>query len=167
MSTNPLRLLSLLILLALAGCDTYDFRVNDTVVYTPAALFRDYEVADPALAACLEQAIVDNKISTALGLETLNCSHAGITSLLGLETFTGLTQLKLSSNDILNIVPLERLTALRELHLNSNKIVDPVPLYELPALEQLNLSGNPGLQCPAPGALVVVTTLKLPRHCRS
>ncbi|MEJ2520273.1 MAG: hypothetical protein P8Y91_08020 [Desulfuromonadales bacterium] len=165
MPHGPRFSLACLALLTLAACGRYDVTVNDKVVYTPRPLFADFAVPDDALRACLEQAIDDGRITAASELSTLNCSHAGIESLEGLGTFTGISRLKLSSNRIRNLNELARLTVLEELFLDDNQVVDPVPLYELPALYRLDLSGNPGLQCPASGALLRVENLKLPAHC--
>ena len=152
-------------LLLLAACESYDFKVNDKVVYSPAPLFSDYEIADQPLGDCLQQAIADNVVTGPSQLDTLNCSHAGISDLSGLATFTGLTSLKLSSNSIRNLVELGALNGLQELILDNNQIIDPVPLYQLPALQILDLSGNPALQCPQNNGLLRVTTLTLPAHC--
>lgn len=157
--------LATLILLSL-GCSDLDFKVNDRVVYSPRPLFSDFELADPALQACVEQAIADQKVTLAIELHTLNCSHAGISSLEGLERFTGLQQLKLSANDIRNLAPLGKLSSLEALYLDNNQVVDPVPLYELLSLATLDLSGNGSLQCPAGNALFRLDELILPRHCK-
>lgn len=155
-----------LLLLLLSACESYDFTVNDKVVYRPQPLFTDFEVPDPALRACLEQAISDNVVSAPSQLDTLNCSQAGITDLTGIATFTGLSSVKLSSNKIRNLVELGALTTLQQLYLDDNDVVDPVPLYQLPALGFVDLSGNPGLQCPRNNGLLRVETVILPRHCR-
>ena len=155
-----------LILLALAGCDKYDIKVNDRVVFTPRPLFSDFTIADTALAACIEQAIVDRNITSAAELSALNCSHAGIKDLAGIATFTGLTQLKLSANEIRNLVELAQLSLLQDVYLDENQVVDPVPLYQLPALNTLDLSGNAKLQCPAASAFVRLEKLTLPEHCQ-
>jgi len=153
-------------LLLLSACENYDFKVNEKVVYRPQPLFTDFEVADPALRTCLEQAISDNVVTAASQLDTLNCSRAGISDLTGLAIFTGLSSVKLSSNNIRNLVELGALTTLQTLYLDNNQVVDPVPLYQLPALGFLDLSGNPGLQCPRNNGLLRVETVILPRHCR-
>ena len=150
----------------LAGCETYDITVNDRLVYTPEQLFTDYKIEDSALSECVDQVIVDAKITSANKLTTLNCSHSTISSLAGLATFTGLTRLKLSSNDIRNLLELQALTSLQELYLDNNVIVDPVPLYDLTQLQVLDLSGNATLQCPNTGAMLGIEALELPAHCR-
>ena len=158
--------LGCLALILLAACENYDFKVNEKVVYSPAPLFSDFDVADEALRGCLEQAIEDKGVRAAAQLSALNCSHAGIEDLSGLATFTGVVTLKLSSNNIRNLVELGTISQLQELYLDDNRVVDPVPLYELPALRYLDLSGNPQLQCPANAAFLRVKTVILPEHCR-
>ena len=152
--------------LLLAACENYDFKVNERVVYSPRPLFTDFEVTDPALRACLEQAIADGVVTAAAQLKSLNCSHAGIKDLAGLSIFTGLNSLKLSSNKVRNLMELGSLTSLLDLYLDDNDIVDPVPLYQLPALQVLDLSGNPQLQCPGGAAFLRLESVTLPQHCR-
>ncbi|MFT7048756.1 MAG: hypothetical protein ACJAZE_001146 [Halioglobus sp.] len=149
----------------LIGCAGYDFTVNDKLIYSPKTLFNDFNTPDTGLSTCLEQAIVDAKISEANALKHLNCSHAGIQTLEGLETFTGLVQLKLSANKIRNLAPLVSLVHLQELYLDDNAVVDPVPLYPLPALHTLNLDSNTVLQCPEETAFADMLSLTLPDHC--
>jgi len=150
----------------LAGCESYDVTVNDRLVYTPKPLFSDYTIDDSALLECVDQAIIDAKITGAGQLTTLNCSHSAISSLAGLATFSGLTRLKLSSNDIRNLLELQALKGLQELYLDNNVIVDPVPLYDLTQLRVLDLRGNATLQCPGAGAMLGIEELELPAHCR-
>ncbi len=152
-------------LVLLVGCASYDFTVNDKLVYSPKTLFTDFDTPDPNLNNCLEQAIVDAKISEASALKRLNCSHAGIETLQGLEAFTGLVQLKLSSNKIRNLAPLVGFIHLQALFLDDNIVVDPVPLYPLPALRMLDLSSNAVLQCPEVAAFAELKSLTLPKHC--
>lgn len=153
-------------LIMLAACQGYDFRINDKVVYTPDPLFSDFEAPDPALRACLEQAISDGSITAVQKMSSLNCSHAGIENLEGLGTFEGISALRLSSNNIRNLVEISRLLALEELYLDNNAIIDPVPLSRLAALRHLDLSGNSALQCPRSGSFEQLETLILPQHCR-
>lgn len=154
-----------LLLILSAGCGPYDIKVNDTVVFTPAPLYTDFDIADSALRECLEQAVLDQSITAPAQLQTLSCSHAGIVDLDGLAVFTGLTQLKLSSNQVRNLVELASLSMLQDLYLDGNNIVDPVPLYQLAALRTLDLSGNDELQCPVTSALLQIEELTLPQHC--
>ncbi len=149
-----------------AACGSYDFTINDKVVYTPDPLFSDFDVPDPALRECIREAINDAKATNASEVSSLSCAEAGVKTLAGLSTFTELEQLTLSSNNIVNISELAALTVLQVVYLDNNQIVDPVPLYELPALHRLDLSSNPGLICPPPGSLMRVSDVTLPTHCR-
>lgn len=159
-------MIMLAMLSCMAGCGNYDFKVNEKVVYTPQPLFSDFAISDPALRACVEQAIIDQKVVEANQLLILNCSNAGISALDGLEIFTGLRQLKLSANAIRNLMALATMSSLESLYLDDNEVVDPVPLYELLSLRNLDLSGNAQLQCPAGNALFQVEDVTLPEHCR-
>ncbi len=149
----------------LSACNSYDFTVNDRVVFSPKPLFTDYEVADGALSDCVEQAIADAHVSAAAQLSVLNCSHAGVSSLAGLGTFTGIIQLKLSANNIADLSHLEPLSSLENLYLDNNQVVDPTPLFELLSLRVLDLTGNKGLRCPTKNALLRVEETRLPKHC--
>lgn len=152
-------------LLLLAACQSYDFTLNDKIVYTPKPLFDDYDIVDPALASCVQQAIADARVSSASQLSALNCSNAGIVQLDGLALFTGLRQLKLSANAITDISELAQLSAVTDLYLDQNQITDALPLAQLPSLQQLDLSANPGLRCPDRNALLRVAQLTLPDRC--
>ena len=156
--------LSLLTLL-LASCGSYDFKVNDRVVFSPKPLFTDYEITDEALSNCVKQAIADNQVSSPAQLSVLNCSHAGVVSLAGLEIFTGLSQLKLSANQIVDLTPLATLSSLEDLYLDQNQVVDSTPLFELLSLRSVDLTGNPGLRCPSAASLLRVEDIRLPKHC--
>ena len=153
-------------LLLIAACESYDFSVNDNLVYSPKPLFKDFEATDSALQQCLEQAVVDGKISSASELRTLNCSHAGVSGLEGIELFTGISKLKLSSNNIRDISPLASLTILEVVMLDDNQLIDTTPLVQLPVLAELNLAGNDELLCPSGSKLMTVKILSLPRHCK-
>ena len=157
--------LAFLVLILISACESYDFRVNEKLVYSPKPLFSDFVVPDTALAACLEQAIKDGKITSASELALLNCSHAGVNQLTGLEAFTGLSQLKLSANSIADISPLASLTSLEILLLDNNQVIDATPLIELPALQVLNMAENSALLCPAAASFITVKNLSLPAHC--
>lgn len=157
--------LAFLLLISISACESYDFRVNDNLVYSPKPLFTDFAVPDTALFACLEQAIKDGKVSSASELALLNCSHAGVKRLTGLEAFTGLSQLKLSANTISDISPLAALTSLEILLLDNNQVIDTTPLIELPALQVLNMAENEALLCPAAASFITVKNLSLPAHC--
>ena len=152
-------------LTVLTACESYDFTVNEKLIYTPKKLFNDFDAPDEPLRQCIEQAVIDNKITAAKELTLLNCSHAGITNLAGLEQFTSLIQLKLSSNKIRNLSPITALINLETLYLDDNVVVDPVPLYKLSTLRILDLSDNAPLQCPGNVAFAALESIQLPDHC--
>jgi hypothetical protein len=154
-----------LLALLLTACGSYDFTVNDRVVYTPDPLFTDFQVPDKALRECLREAINDQKATSANALSSLSCSEAGIENLAGLSTFTELEQLTLSSNNIADISELGALTVLQVLYLDNNQIIEAVPLYQLPTLRLVDLSSNPHLLCPVSGSLMRVSDVTLPSHC--
>ncbi|MFT4825643.1 MAG: Leucine-rich repeat (LRR) protein [Halioglobus sp.] len=153
------------IVLFLAACGSYDFTINEKLVYTPKPLFSDYTATDTALQSCLEQAVAEAKATRAADLEILNCAHAGITDLEGLEVFSGISRLKLSSNALTSIAPLAALSNLEVLHLDNNQIVDLRPLLELQVLRELNLSDNSDLLCSSAAGLIAIETVTLPKHC--
>ena len=165
--TNRFRscLICLFVLLPTA-CNSYDFTINDRVVYTPDPLFTDFSVPDKALRECLREAINDQKATSASALASLSCSDAGIETLAGLSTFTELEQVTLSSNNIVDISELGTLTVLQVLYLDNNQIIEAVPLYQLPTLRLVDLSSNPHLLCPNSGSLMRVEDVTLPSHCQ-
>ncbi|MFC3155439.1 leucine-rich repeat domain-containing protein [Gilvimarinus japonicus] len=131
----------------LSGCESYDVSINDNVVYTPKPLLRDVNVADSNLASCIKQTISDDKITRAVDLTRLRCTHAGIVTLAGIETFYGLVQLDLGDNAITDVKPLEKLGRLQVALLGENHISSAEPLLRLIKLVELDLEGNPIADC--------------------
>ena len=163
-------IVSVLLASVLVNCgnlDQYDITLNDRTLYTPRNLFEDYYLPDVALSNCVTQAIEDAQVFVAGGLEILNCSEAGIESLLGLSRFNGLKRLKLTDNDIRNLVELSKLTQLEELRLKSNNVVDIVPLTVLPSLNFVSLDDNPTLQCHSLVRFRGEVEVIAPEHCSS
>ncbi len=159
-----------LCLLSLSSCSQlkkYDVTFNDSTLYSPQPLFSEYRIADQGLATCVEQAIEDFEVYTEAGLEVLNCSNAGISSLIGLSQFRNLKRLKLSGNDIRNLVELSVMTNLVEVQVDGNNIVDSVPLTALPSIKDVNLAHNPALQCPGLMRFPAHVRIVFPEHCRS
>jgi len=130
-----------------SGCKNYSFSVNDKTIYTPAGIFKNYQIADAALADCVAQTIIDLNITRAEDLTRLNCAHAGIKSLKGLDKFFALTDLNLSENQIQDISHLNKLGRLEILLLQKNKISHTEPLLNLLHLRQVNLSDNSVKDC--------------------
>ena len=143
MGEHDCRLLPLLALLLVGACADYEFSVNDKLVYTPLPLFSDYLLPDTGLQDCVRQTISDEKITRAELLQALNCSHAGIRSLEGLESFT----------------------ELHTLNLGNNQLSDASPLNTLNKLQRVSLEGNPDLDCNSVDGSRDWPELRLPQHC--
>ena len=141
------KICALLIATTLIGCKTYSVSVNDNVVYTPLPLFKEFTIADSHLGACIEQTIIDNKITKASELKQLNCSNAGITTLAGLETFSSIEELNLAENAITSASPLTKLGMLQVLILRKNNLTSAEPLLQLLHLRELDISENEKLGC--------------------
>jgi Leucine-rich repeat (LRR) protein len=153
----------------ISACADYRYTINDNVVYTPDPLFADYELADAGLERCVQQYIGDNAITAAAQLEELNCSHAGITSLAGLQVFNGLQRLKLSTNTIADVAPLADMEQLIELRIDDNALIDLNPLRGLPLLSYLDVRGNKQLRCSTLALLEQMPEIKVepPKHCQT
>ncbi len=131
----------------LAGCSKYQMTVNDAVVYTPPTIITDFKTSDPRLKNCLDQAIEDRKATDFGDITRLICSHAGLTSLKGLEAFYNLKQLNLSHNQLTNLEPIKFLSKLELLLLEDNQLSTASELLNLPKLQQVKLANNPQLEC--------------------
>lgn len=155
----------------LIGCKNYSVSLNDKTVYTPAPLFTDYQIADAKLNDCVEQTIYDLHITTAADLTRLNCSNAGIKSLIGLDKFFALTELNLANNNLSDISEIANLGRLEVLLLNTNAIKQASPLLHLLHLQQLDMSGNSSVDCKdlyqlADNLREQKPDLKFPEHCK-
>ena len=155
----------LVIIGLLSACGSYDFTLNAKLLKRPQQLFTDYRIDDKHLHRCIKQAIFDNKISQASELEDLNCSHAGIISISGLEGFSHLKRVKLSHNKIGNIDNIRTLQKLEVLHISHNRILDFLPTLSLAQLQELDVSNNPNLKCPIKLQLKNIRKVILPKHC--
>lgn len=138
---------SLLASLLLGGCKQYSVSLNDNVVYTPPSIFKDYQLGDAQLFACVQQTIYDRHITRAEELEILNCSNAGIKSLAGLDKFFALKELNLAENNLTDISAVGNLGRLETLKLNDNQISSGAPLLYLLHLKSLDIKNNPQLDC--------------------
>lgn len=131
----------------ITGCKSYSVSLNNTVVYTPPSLFKDFTIADTHLRACVEQTIIDKHITKAGDLKQLNCSNAGIASLAGLEKFYAIEQLNLSENALQSIAQLSNFSQLKVLILRKNNLTSAEPLLRMLALRELDISENAKLDC--------------------
>jgi len=124
----------LVICALLTACADYSFNINNNPVYTPPRLFTDFAITDPELRDCIQQTISDQKITASEDLESLTCSHAGVTSLDGISQFSRLTRINLRSNQIENVDELLQLTYLEELDISDNQIESCQALSQLEAV---------------------------------
>jgi Leucine-rich repeat (LRR) protein len=154
-------------LMLLGACADYQFTINERVVYTPEPPFADYNIDDSALHECVKQTVLDNSITAANQLTELNCSHAGVNTLSGIEAFSHLERLKLSNNTITDLAPLATLARLQALHIEDNQIRSVMPLRGLDDLNYLNVRGNPTLICVQLDHFAGIQglTLERPKHC--
>ncbi len=138
-------LLSIITILALLSCERYQLTLNEREIYTPAILFSDFQILDPALRTCVTQAISDQKISKPEDLKLLNCSYAAIIQLDGLERFTKIETVNFSNN----------------------KLADIKPLMFFGDLKRLDLRGNSGLSCKDLRSLEILLAADLlkPQSC--
>lgn len=169
---RPALLAVVAVLGLLSACSHYDVSINDNVLYTPKPLLTDYQVADTHLADCIGQTISDDKVTRAIDLKRLRCTHAGIETLAGIEAFYGLVQLDLGDNAIANVAPLEKLSQLEMLRLSNNQIVSAEPLLRLIKLIDLDLEENPIADCRDILQLKQAVQsnnglLLAPQHCRA
>lgn len=159
---------SLVLAFGLTACSRYQMTFNEAVMYSPQGLLTDFQTEDPNLRNCLDQMIQDGKFTSFAEVTRLICSHAGLTSLKGLEAFTHLREVNLENNRISSILPLQYLSKLEVVILNDNQLAQVPELLTLPALKEVKLENNPALAC---GDLQQLqqnssTKLQLPQQCR-
>lgn len=129
----------------LQSCDRYLITFNEQPIHQPTSLLTNFSLDDPSLEACIKQTVKDLTIKHREQLTRLQCSHAGITSLAGIDQFPYLVELNLSNNMLSNISPLLLLVN----------------------LERIDLSGNPAIKCEDIKSLAnrITVDLKLPHNC--
>ena len=116
----------------LLSCSDYEITLNDQPLQLRKPVSIAFTVSDSSLSRCLIETL---KVQNAIridDLETLDCSHAGIKSLEGLEQFQGLARIKLSGNELYDIGPLLSLGGLTIADLSAN---NNIPCQQLQVLE--------------------------------
>lgn len=161
------KIAALCLTISAVGCSKYSLTLNDGVVYSPAPLFKDYNITDQNLRNCVAQTIIDREIKSAQQLQRLVCTSAGIESLAGLDTFKQLRQLNLNSNALQDLDSLAGLSKLEILDVSDNSIEDASALLKLLSLKRLNIEQNTALKCADIEQLANFSQaeLKLPKHC--
>lgn len=141
------RLLIVAATLLISACSKYQLTLNERVMYSPPTLFTEFSTKDRQLKTCLDQAISDANITAAGDLKQLICTHAGLTSLDGLEIFTGLELLHLAHNKLQSAEAIARLPKLQEVSLSDNQLQQIPEILLLEKLTMLDLSENASLDC--------------------
>lgn len=113
-------LFTLCVVTAIASCQRYAVTLNNQPVYSPAPLYKGYKIADEGLAACVKQAIADQKVTEQTALSTLSCTFAGVKDLSGIAVFSKLRSINLSNNQLASIQPLLFMAELSTVNLNEN-----------------------------------------------
>ena len=113
-------LFTLCVVTAITSCQRYTVTLNNQPVYSPAPLYKGYKIADEGLAACVKQAIADQKVTEPTALSTLSCTFAGVKDLNGIAVFSKLRSINLSNNQLASIEPLLFMAELSTVNLNDN-----------------------------------------------
>lgn len=169
-SSRTSRLAVTLALLAgLTSCSRYQLTFNDAVVHTPPTLLTNFTTEDPRLRSCLDQMIKDGHVTAFGQLTQLICSHAGLTSLKGIEAFPNLQRINVEHNQLTSLTPLQHLAQLEVVKLNDNQLTQAAELLSLPKLKDVNLENNPRLACGDLAQLLEHNpdvSVSLPAQCR-
>ena len=144
------------LLSALSACEGYTYTVNERTVFEKPKLFSEFDIADEGLRACVEQAISDGNIKSAETLEDLNCSSAGIGSLLGID-----------DNAISDLSPIYALGKLELLQARGNALESLDTRLCQGTAKQIALAGNDALDCADIAAIHAcgTTIIDQPAHC--
>ncbi|WP_439135597.1 hypothetical protein [Pseudomaricurvus sp.] len=155
-------------ILTLSACTQYQMTLNETVVHTPPGLLTDFDTEDPRLKSCLDQIIKDGNFTSFEQVTQLICSHAGLTSLKGIEVFQGLKQINLENNKLTSLKPLQYLSKIEVLKVNDNLLTQVSELLNLPRLKEVQLENNPKLACDDLLQLKQISSanLHLPKQCQ-
>lgn len=81
-------------------------------------------MADPALEACIQQTILDQRIVELEQFTRLRCTNTGVRSLSGIEQLPHLRELDFSNNELNKIDSLFKLEALNLLRVQENPQLD-------------------------------------------
>jgi len=166
-----------LLVLILQACGSYTVNLNDLRLYTPPPLLSELAIPDPNLAICLKQLIIDQQVRKPEDLKIVNCTHADIGEITGLQVFTHLQRINLNDNQISDLSPLADMVHLRVLLLTNNRVGSLSALLNLEKLTVLDLEGNQTLRCKeldkvsrrhnlAPDLPVEELQLTRPAHCK-
>ena len=123
--------LIILMIYLISGCADYAVTFNNKSIITPVALYQSKNIIDNALRNCIEHTIVHQKITDPKMLRVLDCSHAGIVELDGIQQFLYLSEVRLKNNSLAGLAPLLLLDELTLVDLNNNTNIDCNDLRQL------------------------------------
>ena len=116
----------------LSSCSDYEITLNDQPILLRKPVPEDVTVFDSGLSRCLSETLKMQNHTDISGLNTLDCSFAGIKILDGLEQFQGLVRVKLNGNELSDIGPLLSLGQLTIADLENN---NNIPCEQLQVLQ--------------------------------
>ena len=116
----------------LSSCSDYEITLNDQPILLRKPVPEDVTVFDSGLSRCLSETLKMQSHTDISGLNTLDCSFAGIKILDGLEQFQGLVRVKLNGNELSDIGPLLSLGQLTIADLENN---NNIPCEQLQVLQ--------------------------------
>jgi len=131
------------------ACGSYDVSLNNQILYEPPLIITVKNISDVNLTSCINQTLLDEKITALNQLTRLSCTYAGITSLEGLQQFE----------------------KLKEINLSNNEVRDILAVFAMENLDTLHISGNPELRCSQLASLKSNSPtdifIKPPSHCKT
>ena len=143
--------------------------VNNQAVFDPGGRLLDQQTIDSNLKGCINLAVRQQKLISAIELTILSCANSQVGVLDNIEQLAQLRFLDLANNSISNLTPLEQLGQLSGLNLVNNVITDISALFNIASLTSVSLSGNPGIDCKQLDALEdnLGDKLTRPASCRN
>jgi Leucine-rich repeat (LRR) protein len=120
-----------LMVVLLSGCANYAVTLNNKSIITPTVLYQTKKIIDNAFNECVEQTIIDQQIKDPQTLRTIDCGHAGIEKLDGIQQFAALSEVRFQNNNLTSLTPLFFLDELTLVDLHNNTNIDCADLRQL------------------------------------
>ena len=120
-----------LMVVLLSGCANYAVTLNNISIITPIVLYQTKKIIDNAFNECVKQTIIDKQIKHPQTLKTIDCSHAGIEKLDGIQQFFALSEVRFQNNNLTSLTPLFFLDELTLVDLHNNTNIDCADLRQL------------------------------------
>ena len=120
-----------LMVVLLSGCANYAVTLNNKSIITPTVLYQTKKIIDNAFNECVEQTIIDQQIKDPQTLRTIDCGHAGIEKLDGIQQFFALSEVRFQNNNLTSLTPLFFLDELTLVDLHNNTNIECADLRQL------------------------------------